>query len=278
MNHVSKISTLLLLCLALSHCSQVQDPGQMSPSTPAQGPSGDIWIPAPNTTFQWQLTGLPLDTQVDAQVFDIDLFENDKSAIDALHASGKRVICYLSVGSWEDFRPDQGDFPKEILGKEYAGFPDEKWLDIRRLDLLGPLLEKRFDLAKSKGCDAIEPDNIDGYQNDTGFPLSYADQLTFNRWIADRTHERGMSVGLKNDPDQVADLLASFDWALTEDCHVDGWCDQMDPFIAQGKAVFQVEYSDTGVSLNEFCPKAKENQFFAILKNRDLDAFREACP
>lgn len=273
-----KKSAFLIFCvLTGSACNPNQTHRTEAPAPPPVKASGALWIPPPNTSLQWQLT-VPIDHSVEAQVYDIDLFENDKSVMDQLHTSGRRVICYLSVGSWENFRPDQGDFPQVILGKEYSGFPDEKWLDIRRRDLLGPILEKRFDLAQSKGCDAIEPDNIDGFQNDTGFPLSSQDQLEFNRWIADRVHQRGMSVGLKNDPDQAGDLLAYFDWALTEDCHVDAWCGKMKPFVAQGKAVFQVEYTDQGVSLNDFCPTAKSNQFFAILKNRDLDASRQVCP
>jgi len=47
-------------------------------------------------------------------------------------------------------------------------------------------MRSRLDLAKSKGCDAVEPDNMDGYTNSTGFNLTYRDQLKYNIFIADR--------------------------------------------------------------------------------------------
>jgi hypothetical protein len=236
-----------------------------------------LWRPAIMSSWQWQLSDLPVDTSIDAAVYDIDLFDNDASLVAALHAQGRRVICYISVGSWEDWRPDAGLFPPEVLGKDYQGWEGEKWLDIRRIDLLGPILRARFDLCKSKGFDAIEPDNIDGYTNDTGFPLTYQDQVVFNTWLANEAHARGLSIGLKNDADQVADLLPYFDWALTEDCFDQGWCSQLSPFIASGKAVFAAEYTDTGVTPAQYCPQAQALRFSAILKHRKLDAYRVVC-
>lgn len=53
----------------------------------------------------------------------------------------------------------------------------------------------------------MEPDNVDGYADDSGFPLTGADQLRFNRWVASRAHERGLGVALKNDLDQVEERL-----------------------------------------------------------------------
>ena len=198
--------------------------------------------------------------------------------MDALHARGAYVICYISVGSWEDWRPDAVDFPEEVIGRKYSGWPGERWLDIRRMDLLAPIMEARLDLCAAKGFDGVEPDNIDGYDAATGFPLSEADQLVYNAWLANAAHQRGLAIGLKNDPQQVADLLPYFDFAITEDCFDQDWCGEMSPFIEQGKPVFAAEYTDTGVELDEICPQAEENQFSLILKQRDLDAWRDECP
>jgi len=237
-----------------------------------------IWQPAPGITWQWQLTDLPVDISVDAEVYDIDLFDNEASVVAALHAQGRKVICYISAGSWEDWRPDKDQFPPEIIGKAYEGWPGEKWLDIRQIDKLAPILRARLDLCRDKGFDGVEPDNIDAYTNDTGFPLTYQDQLHYNIWLADEAHTRGLSIGLKNDSEQVADLLPYFDWALTEDCFDQGWCEQMAPFIEAGKAVIDTEYTDTGITLEDFCAQARALQFSAILKHRDLDAFIQSCP
>jgi hypothetical protein len=239
---------------------------------------GHIWRPPLQTTWQWQLSGLPVDLTVEAEMYDIDMFDNDASVVAALHAQGRKVVCYISAGSWEDWRPDAGAFPPEVLGNDYGGWPGERWLDIRRLDILGPIMGHRLDQCRAKGFDAVEPDNIDGYTNDTGFPLTYQDQLSYNVWWANQAHARGLSIGLKNDADQVADLLPYFDWALTEDCFYEDWCDQVTLFVAAGKAVFAAEYTDTGITLGDFCPQAAALNINAILKNRELDAYREVCP
>ena len=143
-----------------------------------------------------------IDTSFNVQMYDIDLFDTPKSTIDTLHGQGRVVICYFSAGSWEDWRPDAADFPANVKGNS-NGWPGEKWLDIRNIAALSPIMQARLDLAVDKGCDGVEPDNVDGYNNKTGFPLTGNDQLTYNRWLADQAHARGLSVGLKNDVEQV---------------------------------------------------------------------------
>jgi Tol biopolymer transport system component len=241
----------------------------------------DWWQPAVGTSWQWQLTGPAIDPSFDAEMYDIDLFDNEASTVAALHAQGRKVICYLSAGSWEDWRPDADQFPASVLGNAYEGWPGERWLDIRQIDLLAPIMGARLDQCQAKGFDGVEPDNIDGYTNDTGFPLTYQDQLDYNLWLAAEAHARGLSIGLKNDDEQVGDLLSHFDWALTEDCFAQDWCDEVAPFVSAGKAVFAAEYTDeltTNQFLDQVCPQAGTSGLSAILKNRDLDAWREACP
>ena len=238
---------------------------------------GQIWQPAPGTTWQWQLSGEPIDRSFDVHMYDIDLFESDAELVAALSERGRRVVCYLSAGSWEEFRPDAGQFPASVIGKDYAGWPGEKWLDIRQIELLAPIMRSRLDQCAAKGFDGIEPDNIDGYQADTGFSLTYEDQLRYNIWMAQEAHARGLSIGLKNVPEQVEDLLAHFDWALTEDCFDQGWCGELLPFINAGKAVFAAEYTDTGVDLDQACGQATELKISVIMENRELDAARGGC-
>jgi hypothetical protein len=244
-------------------------------TTPAVG---GWWQPEVGTTWQWELGGDPIDSSFDVEMYDLDLFSTEPATVAALHAAGRKVVCYVSVGSVEDWRPDADQFPPSVVGADYEGWPGEKWLDIRQIDLLASIMRARFDECAAKGFDGLEPDNIDGYTNDTGFPLTHADQLAYNQWLAQEAHARGLSIGLKNDPDQVADLLPYFDWALSEDCFAEGWCDQMLPFIEAGKPVFAAEYTDTGMALEDFCPQAAEWNISAILKNRDLDAPLQTCP
>lgn len=241
-------------------------------------PAADWWHPAPGLTWQWHLSEPPVDTSVNAQVYDIDLFENPASVVKNLHDQGRKVIGYISVGSWEDWRPDKDQFPPELLGKDYAGWPGEKWLDIRRLDLLAPIMCARLDLCMARGFDAVEPDNIEMHDTDTGFLITYADQLAYARWLADQAHLRGLAIGLKNAPDMVADSLSFFDFAITEDCYIQGWCNRVLPFITAGKPVFAAEYTDTGVDFHAACAWGRAHKVGFIQKNRILTAFRITCP
>jgi hypothetical protein len=238
----------------------------------------DWWRPVPGLTWQWHLSDPPVDTSVEAQVYDIDLFDNDASVIRELHDRGSKVICYISVGSWEDWRPDAGQFPDEVLGDNYEGWPGEMWLDIRRMDLLAPIMRSRLDLCKAKGFDGVEPDNIEIYENHTGFPLTYTDQLNYARWLADEAHARGLAIGIKNAPGMVADSLSFFDFAITEDAFYYGWIEDMLPFIRTGKPIFAAEYTDMDVDFNAACEWGKSNNVSIILKNRILTAYRLTCP
>jgi hypothetical protein len=240
----------------------------------------DRWQPHPGDTWQWQLDG-EIDPSLDVAVYDVDLFDVPAETVAALQADGRRVVCYVSVGTVEDWRPDAADFPAAVVGDAYDEWPGERWLDVRRIDLLAPLLRARLDLCREKGFDGVEPDNVDAFANETGFDLTAADQGEFLRWLAQEAHARGLSIGLKNDPELVADLVDTFDWALTEDCYADDWCEEMRPFVDAGKAVFMAEYTDrlsTSRFAKRVCPAADALGFSAILKNRDLDAERTGCP
>lgn len=232
-----------------------------------------MWVPPAVVSWQWQLDAQPLDLSV-AAVFDIDGINRSAQEVSAIHAHSAQAICYISVGTWEAFRSDASAFPSSLLGKPLPDFPDERWLDIRRIDLLAPLLSARMDTCVTKGFDAIEPDNVDGYQNDSGFPLTADDQLAFNRFIATQAHRRGLSVGLKNDLDQIPELLNDFDWALNEQCFQYDECSALHPFIAAHKAVFEVEYS---LDAAKFCPRANALGFNALKKHLSLDAYRVPC-
>ncbi|MCP5425280.1 MAG: endo alpha-1,4 polygalactosaminidase [Gammaproteobacteria bacterium] len=231
------------------------------------------WQPQPGARWQWQLSEV-IDTSYDVDMYDIDLVETPAETIAQLHQQGRIVICYFSAGSWENYRPDAGKFPETVLGNTLENWPNERWLDISDLEVLGPLMAERLDLAVSKGCDGVEPDNVDGYVNDSGFNLSYQDQLNYNSWLANAAHARGLSVGLKNDLDQVQDLVGNFDWALNEQCVEYDECETLSPFVNAGKAVFGVEYQ--GVA-SDVCPLVNGLNFDWLLKNPDLDAERIAC-
>jgi hypothetical protein len=243
--------------------------------TPAPAPVAGrpAWSPAVGVTWQWQLSGA-IDLSVDAELYDVDLFDTPAATVAELHARGRHVVCYLDAGTYEPGRPDSQDFPDAVLGAGVEGWPGERWLDVRRLDVLGPILERRMDLCRDKGFDGVEPDNVDAYANASGFPLSAADQLAFNRFLAAAAHARGLSAGLKNDLDQVAALEPDFDWALDEQCYQYRECDALRPFARAGKAVLIAEYETAPAA---FCAQARAAGYSAIRKRLDLDAWRQPC-
>ncbi len=233
------------------------------------GPASADWRPAPTQApWQWQLQGTT-DTGIAAAVYDVDGFETPPAAVRRLHRQGRRVVCYLDVGSWESYRPDAGAFPKSVIGRRYGGFPDERWLDIRRFHLFAKPLERRFDVCARKGFDAVEPDNVAGWENETGFPIGAAAQLRFNRWVARQVHARGMGVALKNDGGQVGELLGAFDFAIVEQCFQYEECGAYEPFVKAGKAVFEAEYE---LEPSAYCEAAATLGFSAIGKSYDLFA------
>lgn len=269
------ISACLALGMAFAGCGLQSESADLPAAV-----EGEWYQPAAGTSWQWQLVGA-LNDAYDAEIYDIDLETNDAGVIQALQGAGKRVICYFSAGTYEDFRGDSDQFPEEALGNALEDFPDERWLDIRS-EAIRPIIEARLDLAVTKGCDGVEPDNVDGYSNDNGFGFSADDQLAYNTFIANAAHERGLSVGLKNDLDQVEVLEPYFDFAVNEQCHQYDECDLLTPFIEADKAVLNAEYNasyrNNAVTRNQLCVDASERNFSTLILPVDLDdSFRLEC-
>jgi hypothetical protein len=161
-----------------------------------------VWQPAVGTNYQMILTNVVDPSAGTIQpsnipIFDVDLFYTNKSAIDALHNQGKKVICYFSAGSSEDWRPDYMDFPSSDKGPCLSGWAGERWLDTRSSAVFD-VMKKRIALAAEKGCDGIDPDNVDGYDNGSNFGMTQQDGINYIKKLAKEAHSYGMAMGLKN--------------------------------------------------------------------------------
>ena len=242
---------------------------------------GYWYRPATNTSWQWQLSGTP-NTSYPVDMYDLDLFDTPTSTIKALHQQGAKVICYFSAGSYENWREDKDDFDSAVLGNNLDGWAGEKWLDISS-DLIRPIMVARLDLAKEKGCDGVEPDNVDGYTNNSGFALSENDQLAYNTFLSVEAHKRSLSIGLKNDLDQIDTLEPYFDFAVNEQCHQYNECDTLSPFIANNKPVFNAEYkkayvNNTNSKRDLLCADSLQLKFQTLVLPLNLDdSFRISC-
>ena len=180
-------------------------------------------------------------------VYDIDGEQTAAQTVAQLHARGPnvKVICYFDAGVYEDYRSDAGRFPPAVIGKPDTGWNGSYWLDIRQTDVLLPIMHDRMQhWCKDKGFDAIEPDETEVWSNDSGFPITKAENNAYNTRIAALAHELGLSVGLKGNTTEAPTLWPYFDWSLNEQCWGFTECDQLkNSFLAHGKAVFNIEYN-----------------------------------
>ena len=240
--------------------------------------SGDWYRPAVDVNAQVQLQGTP-NISYDVELYVLDLFDTDSAVIDALHADGRKMICYFSAGTFENWRDDAGRFTATDKGRRLGNWPGERWLDIRSQNVRA-IMADRLDLAVQRGCDGVDPDNVDGYANRTGLPLTYQDQIDYNTWLAEQAHQRGLAISLKNDLGQIDDLVAHFDFAINESCHEWDECELLMPFIEAGKPVVHINYlyADDPIGRAELCLYTRGLGFNTLTLPQMLDgSFRHSC-
>jgi hypothetical protein len=284
--------SVITACVALSGPASA---ATAPPPVACNTAQGACWHPPLNARWQYQLQGVAAyastgginvgisaipytgGAAVHPSVFDIDLYVDqaisgnnttfDTAAVNAIHAAGGKAICYLSAGTWENWRVDANQFPASVLGSK-NGWPGEKWLDIRQTSILLPIMEARVQKCRQAGFDGVEWDNVDGFSNRTGFPLTANDQLVYDASLANLAHSYGLTVALKNDVEQLPDLAPYVDYAVNEQCQQYNECGGYTTYFTNaGKAVFQVEYK---LSQSKFCPAANAANRNAITKTFDL--------
>lgn len=249
-----------------------------APATATAVTSGDWYRPAVDVNAQVQLQGTP-NISYAVELYVLDLFDTDSAVIDALHADGRKMICYFSAGTFENWRDDAGRFTAADKGRRLGNWPGERWLDIRSQNVRA-IMADRLDLAVQRGCDGVDPDNVDGYSNRTGLPLTYQDQIDYNTWLAEQAHQRGLAISLKNDLGQIDDLVAHFDFAINESCHEWEECELLMPFIEAGKPVVHINYlyADDPIGRAELCLYTQGLGFRTLTLPQMLDgSFRHSC-
>ncbi|KAK4191038.1 glycoside hydrolase superfamily [Podospora australis] len=258
-----------------------------SPS-PAPIPSA-IWEPKAGTSWQIILNSvLDIDpespsVEPDVEVYDIDMFMHQNTqVIPSLHKLGKKVICYFSAGSYEPNRPDSDRFPQKDMGRVLDGWPDEKWINISSPAIL-QIMAGRVEIASRMGCDGIDPDNVDGYQNDNDLDLTSLDSIGLMTFLADEAHKRNMSIGLKNAGDIVKTMLPRMQFAVNEQCAEYKACSIFSPFVRADKPVFHIEYPDGApfrigaTEKDESCNAPGAKDFSTVLKSLDLSGEVQFC-
>lgn len=225
---------------------QQQPARTIPPAAPHSTPQSSVWQPSVGSTFNYVLSHTidlthPSFPPSTASVWIVDLFDTPVSSISALHAAGCWVVAYFSAGSWEDWRPDKGGYGKKDLGKAMDGWKGERWVDVRS-EGVRDVLKARLDLAREKGFDGVDPDNVDGWENKTGFKLAKGDCVEFVRWLAREAHSRGLSCGLKNGAGFVQEVLPEVEYVVVEEAVRYNETGKYMCVVEAGKPVWHVEY------------------------------------
>lgn len=263
------------------------------PAPKPTGARGNVWKPAVGTPWQIILrstvdASAPL--KPDVGVWDIDVNEHPDQLVQKLHAQGKKVICYFSAGSYEDWRTDKDRFQPADLGKALDGWPGERWLKTSSTNVRN-IMRDRIATAASKGCDAIDPDNVDGFSNDNGVGLTKAGAVDYIKFLSTEAAKHGMSIGLKNSGDIIDDVLDFVDFSVNEQCAQYSECATFAKFIQAGKPVFHIEYpnekSSRRAKKRDLSPAAKKTcksmqsaplkGFSTVIKNMDLGGWVQYC-
>ncbi len=267
--------------------------GNNGSAPPPVSPNGtvpaEIWKPVAGTTWNYELLNKVNNTSAgaDAEVWDIDLFNNDETIISSLQSAGKRVLCYFSAGSYENWRPDKDKFHDSDMGKALRGWEGEKWLNTNSANVR-KIMQARLDMAVQKRCDGVEPDNVDAYDNDSGLNLGEPDSVDYVTFLADEAHSRNLSLALKNAGNIVSSVVGIVEYCVQEQCIQFDNCGQFMPFIHANKPVFHVEYPKGDTTNNNkliatdkkssICDNSAAAGFSTIIKNMNLDDFIEPCP
>ena len=187
-------------------------------------------------------------------IYDVDGFLTTRAEVTAIKTQWAastldhpRAVCYLDL-AWEDYRPDStpgGAFPAAALGHIYFGFPEERWVDLRQLDALMPMLRERVAMCAGKGFDAVELDDIDSFDppSTTGFRLTPGDAQNFLAYAFNLIHQSGMTALWKNSPYLSWWGRQYADGAVVEECYVDQAC-----FAAQFQGSRQYGITCTALS------------------------------
>jgi len=255
------------------------------PPTPA---GKGIWTPSVGSTWQIVLLGpIQLDSSAttvtpDVDIYDIDLFTTSQESIDALHRLGKKVICYFSAGSYEPGRPDSKSFKENDKGKGLEGWPGERWLNLNSNNVRN-IMAKRIDLAAKKKCDAIDPDNVDAFDNKNGLSLTKAHSVDFMAFLSQKAQALNLAIGLKNAGAIVPSVLPAIQFSVNEQCVQYSDCNAFSAFINASKPVFHIEYPSEVKTdfVGNFCkdsgPALGAQHFSTVIKNMNLDGWVEYC-
>jgi hypothetical protein len=188
-------------------------------------------------------------------------------AVASIKGAGAVLVCRVDSGAIRLTDPDAMKFPGfdgppndrpmdpaagSVVGWSVFVDPNTRYLDLRTAGraMWQPAMFKRFEYAKSIGCEGIDAAWID--QADPGFPLVVAGSendvtLYYADVVAD-LHARELSAGFHASTPQgklfTSQFAQSYDFAVTERSAEFDEFDTTRAFNQAGKAEFAIDYVD----------------------------------
>ena len=248
---------------------------------PCDAKKGSCWKPTIGMDWLWQLScdeDKPTCTNLDVQVpfYVIDAMGNPATTVAAIHKRGEHAYCYVDIGSWEDTRADAAQFPESTLGKRYIGWPHERWLDIRQMGIVAPIMIARMQVCVQKGFDGVQFDNVQDWDNPTGIDITQEESAYYTAWMANKAHEMGLSASWENAPPNVAVLEPYMEALIFESCSRHQFCGATAPMINAGKWAGGVEYNPAFKDMS-FCPTYAQYHMMGAFRDKSLKSYRIAC-
>lgn len=247
---------LAAMALSLAACGggKSQSPGGGGPTpTPTPSPTPAL-TPTPSTSlpsWDWilQSEGLPASPPA-VTYLDVDGFDTDAGYVALARSRGVKTICYLNIGTAENNRPDYNSLAaiSNLLGNIYAGYPSERYIDIRRYPEFIQIMDDRLRMCRDKGFDYVEFDVMDAFEDGqaaSGFNLGKQDMVNYVTELSNRARAHGLKPVQKNTGDFSVLLEPLFDAVLFEECVHYGFCANAAPYVAAGKPALNAEYPAT---------------------------------
>jgi hypothetical protein len=137
-----------------------------------------------------------------------------------------------------------------------------------------------------KGFDAVEPDIDDSYTDSTGFHITEAENIRYDKTLGAYAHRLGLAWGQKNgdqDPAFSAALEPTTDFLLDEECNFYQTCQIVaPPYLKAKKLVLNAEYTnDWGrhplADLRKFCAADEAAGIDGTLFTAALAGQRNPC-
>jgi hypothetical protein len=259
-------------------------------------PSTAAGYPAPGSANIWDT-----DLFQDSNVADGGIPTGPSPVVAAIHAAGHYSICYVEACAYQEGFPDDANFATADYGgvgneaTQMQGYADEFWFDLTGFKnyvagqpstLSGAALnvaaglDDRFARCKLEGQDAVEPDDLDGYTNQsqsgvTPWSMVRADSAGFERWLSYDIHANGLAAFQKNDPANASADAPLFDGMIIEECNFyndpcAGSSGDATAYLAAGKPVLNAEYSQDGETTAKFCTKDEAAGIVGALFNVSL--------